>query len=309
MGEKIGVIIFIVILLCVVVYVAGSGILEKLGGVLSYLAPHGVNASSSNVQLGGDTIGGASPVWTTGTGSGTTTGTISQSSSTTISPSNIPAGYTVAQLSPFFHKITFSSLYAGSLYSYGRISLSYSNNGTTTIDVTGWQIKSNRSGEYLPTAVNLYDPSGLTAPTDILMQKGQILNIYSDTSPFNLRLNKCIGYMQNSNHFNPALPSNCPYVNQSDISTFTGVCQQYIYSLGSCSLPNMNSISIPQNDYACRAYLENLNYSGCFAKHVNDSDFLSNEWRVWTGSSVIDQIHDTVLLLDRNGLLVDLRKY
>jgi len=309
MGEKIGVIIFIVILLCVAVYVAGSGIFEKLGGVLSNLVPHVSNTGSSSVQLGGGTIAGGSPVWTSGTGSSTATNTVSGGASTTINPNDIPAGYTIAQLSPFFHKIRFGSLYAGSTYSYGTISLSYSTNGTTTIDVTGWQIKSNRSGEYIPTAVNLYDPSGLTAPTDILMQKGQVLNIYSDTSPFNLRLNKCIGYMQNSNHFNPALPSNCPYVNQSDISTFTGACQQYIYSLGSCSLPNMNSISIPQNDYACRAYLENLNYGGCFAKHVNDSDFLSNEWRVWTGSSVIDRIHDTVLLLDRNGLLVDLRKY
>jgi hypothetical protein len=115
--------------------------------------------------------------------------------------------------------------------------------------------------------------------------------------------------VQNANHFTPSLPLSCPYVVQSDISSFTGECPQYIDSLTSCAVPNMNNFSIPQNDYACRTYLENLNYGGCFKKHVNDSDFLSNEWRVWTGSNIIDPLHDTVLLLDRNGLLVDLRTY
>jgi hypothetical protein len=309
MGQKIAIILFVVIALGVVVYIAGSGALGKLTGALSSFAPHLSSTTSSVGALSssGSKIGEASPVWTTALN--TTTGTASGISASSINPSDIPTGYTAAQLSPFFRKIRFGTLYAGSGSSYGQISLYDYANGKAAIDVTGWQIKSNRGGEYIPTAVNLYDPSGLTAATDILMKNGQTLNIYSDTSPFNLRLNKCIGYMQNANHFNPALPSNCPYVDQSDIATFTGACQQYIYSLNSCALPNMNSISIPQNDYACRTYLDNLNYGGCFAKHANDSDFLSSEWRVWTGSNVIDSIHDTVLLLDRNGLLVDLNKY
>ena len=308
MGKKIAVIFFIVIALCIAVYIIGSGLLGKLTGVISSFAPRASttvltgHAPSSN----GSQIGEASPVWTTNLNYSTST---DSGSAASINPSDIPSGYTAAQLSPFFHKITFGTLSAGGGYSYGQISLYDSGDGLAAIDVTGWQIKSNRGGEYIPTAVNLYDPSGLALATDIRMQSGQTLNIYSDTSPFNLRLNKCIGYMQNANHFNPALPSNCPYFNQSDIASFTGACQQYIYSLGSCAFPDMNSISIPLNDYACKTYLENLNYGGCFAKHVNDSDFLSNEWRVWTGSNVIDSIHDTVLLLDRNGLLVDLRTY
>ena len=311
MGKKIVTIFLIVVALVVVVYIIGSGLLGKLTGALSSFAPHTVNTTSSGgvplSRSSGSQIGEASPVWTTNLSY--PTGTASGASATSINPSDIPAGYTAAQLSPFFRKITFGTLYAGSGSSYGQISLYDSADGTAAIDVTGWQIKSNRGGEYIPTAVNLYDPSGLAAATDIRMQSGQTLNIYSDTSPFNLRLNKCIGYMQNANHFNPVLPSNCPYANQSDIATFTGACQQYIYSLSSCAFPDMNNISIPQNDYACKTYLENLNYGGCFAKHMNNSDFLSNEWRVWTGSNVIDSVHDTVLLLDRNGLLVDLRTY
>jgi len=311
MGKKIAFILLIVIVCGIVLYVASSNIFGKLGGILSSLAPKPpktafVGSASSG---GGATLTSGSASWTSGTTNSSTTPNNQQPVTPTINPSDIPAGYTLAQLSPFFHRVTFGSLYAGNGYSYGQISLYDSSQAPTSIDVTGWQIKSNRSGEYIPTAVNLYDPSGLAAPGDIIMQNNQTLNIYSNTSPFNLRLNKCIGYIQNSNPFNPSLPSNCPYVTQSDVSSFTGVCEQYVYSLGSCQLPDMNNISIPQTDYACRSYLENLNYGGCFAKHVNDSDFLSNEWRVWMGSNVIDPIHDTVLLLDRNGLLVDLRTY
>lgn len=309
MGKKIAIVILIVIVLGVALYIAGSGIVGKLEGSLSALAPR---APSMVSQKSGSMISSASPSWTNGSsGSGTVAPLNSNANVpvSSINPADIPAGYTLAQLSPFFHKVTFGTLYAGDVYSYGEISLYDSGQSTTTIDVTGWEIKSNKSGEYIPTAVNVYDPSGLAAAGDILLSSGQTVNIYSDTAPFNLRLNECIGYLQNDNHFNPALPMSCPYVSQSDIASFTGVCQQYILSLGSCQLPDMNSISIPQNDYACRSYLDNVNYAGCFAKHANDTGFLSTEWYVWMGSNVIDPIHDTVLLLDRNGLLVDLRTY
>ena len=303
MEEKIGKIIFVVIVLGIILYAFNSNILGKLTGSLSSFSPNLPNGASIQNPL----LPKGSVIMPAGTS--TKTEPIISKATTSINPADIPTGYTEAQLSPFFHKIRFGSLSAGSVYSYGTISLQNSSNETSSIDVTGWQIKSNRGGEYIAQAVNLYDPSGLTPAGDIILKKGHVLNIYSNNAPFNLRLNKCIGYIGNVNKFTPALPRNCPYVNQSDISTFTGVCQQYIYSLGTCSFPNTNSVSIPQTDYACRAYLDTLNYGGCFKKHVNDADFLSNEWRVWAGSNVIDSVHDIVLLLDRNGLLVDYRKY
>ena len=51
--------------------------------------------------------------------------------------------------------------------SYGEISLSSYNLGaSSTVDITGWQIKTNRGGEYIPQAIGLYDPSGLTAESE-----------------------------------------------------------------------------------------------------------------------------------------------
>lgn len=215
------------------------------------------------------------------------------------------------QLSPYYGQVHLGNVYAGYYGSYGQISLYTSlPYGTTTVDVTGWQIKTNRGGEYIPQAVAVYDPSGLAAPSDIRLKSGDTLNLYSTSAPVNLRLNKCIGYLPNQSQFVPSLPQNCPYLDRSEIQNFSGACQNYITSLGNCQLPNFNDFRIPQNDYSCLNYLNtHFNYYSCYNAHFADPDFLSNEVRVWMGSSPLDQSHDKVMLFDRNGLLVDLYSY
>ncbi|MGC9599635.1 MAG: hypothetical protein ABSE18_04590 [Minisyncoccia bacterium] len=227
---------------------------------------------------------------------------------------NVPAGFTADELSPYYGQVSFGGVSPAYSYydgSYGEISLdAYSNDQSSSIDVTGWEIKGNEGGEYIPQAVNIYDPLGLNPSTDIFLKSGDYLNLYSGSAPVNLRLNECVGYLPNQSQFNPALPENCPSIDQSEIQTFSGACQNYILSLGSCESPDFNSFSIPQNDSACLNYLNtHFNYLSCFNAHYSDSNFLSNEVRVWMGSSPIDQFHDRVELLDRNGLLVDLYTY
>jgi hypothetical protein len=230
---------------------------------------------------------------------------------TTISAYEIPDGFTIKDLSPYFHQVRFGGISAGSAFSYGQISLfAYPKNASVTIDVTDWQVKSNRGGEYIPQAVNLYYATGLSPTEDIRLKSGDMLNIYSTSAPVNLRLNKCIGYFPNKTQFNPQLPQNCPYIDRSAIQSFSGVCQSYVMSLGGCQSPDLSDPRIPQNDDACRNYLNNhFTYHSCLDEHQADPDFFSNEVRVWAGASPVDPFHDRVLLLDRSGLLVDLYKY
>jgi hypothetical protein len=233
--------------------------------------------------------------------------------SSTILASQIPAGFTVSQLSPYFHEVRFMSVSPGTSYYYGTISLVANfknNNATGTIDVTGWQIKSKNSGEYIPQAIALYDPSGLAAASDIRLNNNDTVSIYSTSAPFNVRINKCIGYVAHVANFQPSLPMNCPYTDQSQIAGFTGACQNYIQTLGSCTQPNMSSLQIPRTDYACQDYLENnFSYKSCFEAHAGDTDFLSNQVWVWTGGNVVDSYHDVVDLYDRSGKLVDQYTY
>ncbi len=224
----------------------------------------------------------------------------------TINPWEIPQGFTVSQLSPYFNKIRIGSAYSGYFNYYGQISIYASLGEGESVDVSGWLMKGNRSSQYIPKAISVYDPAGMASEGDIVMANNETLYIYTNTSAINrnFRLNKCIGYLENYYNFTPSLPMNCPSVSRSEISSFTGLCQDYILSLGSCRLPSPN-VLLPYFDEACKTFLNNLNYSGCFQKYRSDKDFLGREWRVWSGTKFLDDRHDQLLLFDNKGLLVD----
>ena len=298
--DKVKVVLFLVVILGIIIYIFSSGVIGSLGRQFQALTR--VSSSSNSLVVRSETSG---KVATAGQVTSTT-----PVATTTINPADIPPGFTVSQLSPYFHKIRFSGISAGGPGYYGVITI-YSNlNQGETVDVTGWQIKSNKGGEYIPQAVALYDPSGLAPASDIVLQTGQYVYMYSSAGPFNLRLNKCIGYIGNSNHFTPPLPNYCPSPDRSAISTFTGVCQNFIQSIGSCQTPDLNNPQIPNNDQTCRDYIaNNFNYRSCFNAHESDPDFFLNQWWIWTGASPSDPYHDVVDLLDKHGLLVDIYTY
>jgi hypothetical protein len=296
MGAKIVVILLVVVVLGLGLYVYNSGVVGKGINYLNTLAEH-----SSTAPLYVPPSSGGGNVITT------------PSAPTTIEPvqtSTTPVAN--ATTSPYYGEVGFGEVYAGSGGSGGEISLdAYPKNASETIDVTGWLIEGNHGGIYIPQAVNVYDPLGLAPETDILLHYGDYLDIYESSAPVNLRLNECIGYLPNRSQFNPELPQNCPSTyNPSTTQAFTGACQNYINSLGSCQQPDMSSPEIPSNDYACVQYLENnFNYSSCFNQHDTDPNFLSNQVWVWTGSTPLDPYHDNVKLLDNNGLVVATYSY
>jgi hypothetical protein len=335
MGGKIGLLLFLVVLAGVGLYIWNSGLIDKasrgIGGFFPSLSLSSSSSTSSSASgffnIFGPGTGIAGP---TSTGAGAGTGVYGGSGSggessggygyippTTIEPTptatnpyfaniQIPAGFTASQISPFYKEVSFNSVYSGyGYYSNGRILLDANVNSNETVDVTGWRIQGNHGSEYIPQAVSFYTPSGFSPSQDIELANGQTLSIYSSPGSINLRLNECIGYLQNDLRTNPQLPLTCPYPNQSQISSFSGACQNYIETIPACTVPNTYSSQVPQNDYACQQYLSTLNYTGCFNAHFHDANFLSNAWWVWTGSNFLDQYHDIVNLYDSNGLLVD----
>jgi len=222
-----------------------------------------------------------------------------------LSPSQIPPGFSIRDISPYFGQIKLSA-YPGAPGFYSQITLTgnFPVSGGS-LNVTGWLMKGNRGSQYVPQAVDVYDPSGMTPQGDIYMKNGDMLSIYSNSSAIgiNFRLNECMGYLANTNNFVPPLNFSCPTTDRSEIINFTGQCQNYVTSLNSCQMPAPNPpISI--YDYSCRSYLDKLNYGGCFSKHRSDYNFLSNQWYAWSGSQFLDFQHDRLLLFDSNGLLV-----
>lgn len=228
----------------------------------------------------------------------------------TIPDNLIPSGFTREQLSPYFKKVKISSAYASSWSAApSQISLISSLKGET-INITGWKIKSNRREIIIPQAVDIYEPSGFWPQEDVVVSENSSVNIYSNKSPLNrnLRLNKCTGYLEESYDFNPSLPQNCPSIPRSEIIYLSGECQSYILSLWGCKLPEVsfyNTLLGSDEGNACRQFLNTISHGSCFQKHRYDSDFLSNERRIWIDQNILDSQHDRLWLLDKNGLLVD----
>ncbi len=216
-----------------------------------------------------------------------------------------PDGFAAKDLSPYFGKVRLS-------VSLSKATLAASGLGEGQgVNVSGWKIKGNSGELIVPRAVPLYEPSGLGVENDVILKNGEEFIVYSGQSAIglNLRLNKCLGYLQNYNSFDPPLPTNCPAPSSyTGFSGLSGKCQDYVSSLGGCRLPESNP-DIPPNDYACRDFLDTINYKGCFDKYRYDSDFFSNEWWAWSSLSFLDERHDKVLLYDQKGLLADLYQY
>lgn len=212
-------------------------------------------------------------------------------------------------------KISYVSPYRYGSYP-GEIRISSYLSKGEDIDITGWKLKSNHGEIIIPQAVEIYDPSGFAPSADIVLKSGNYLSMYTNSSPLaiNFRVNKCMGYLANTYSFSPPLYTSCPapYSSRSEISYLPGFCQNYIFSLGSCKIPDadyLNTLPATNDGNMCRAYLNNINYGSCFNNHRSDSDFLSNEWRAWVNQNILDPYHDKLLLLDGQGLVVSEYSY
>ncbi len=311
MGGKIGFIIIIIIALGLGLYLYSSG--AFVNGIKSFNTLISASSTLSFFNIGSSSIphGPSAPIGLSMPEGTTIAPPSSGNGATTVNPADIPAGYTAAQISPYFQKVRIAGISAATPYNYGTITLDDEDyNSTSTIDVTGWEIKSSIGNEFVPQAVNLYDPTGLAPASDIFLKTGDTVYLYSTSAPFNLRLNECTGYMAHVADFVPALPQTCPSIPQSQLQSFSGVCQNYLSSLWGCQVPDMSSPQIPQTDYACMQYLENnFTYRSCFNQHSTDANFLGNQVWVWTGANIVNQYHSIVVLFDKNGLLVDRYSY
>ena len=192
-----------------------------------------------------------------------------------------------------------------SFNSYLELVFSSGLNQNETLNITGWAVKSNQGSFVIPQAQEIYSFGG--AQNNINLRYGDRVNLYSGIGPKgNLRLNKCLGYLEDVSSFAPSLPRNCPYVSRSEITGYSGACQNYILSLRTCQNPAANP-PVPLDDDRCHNFLSKLNYVGCVEKYGRDQDFLQNEWRIWLGDqiNIFDSLHDKIQLLSQKGEAVD----
>lgn len=198
----------------------------------------------------------------------------------------------------------------GSISGYGNLQISLqSASYESSIDITGWRIKSAQRGETIVgKGINLVQFDSVSS--DVWLTGGESADTIAGVSPLatNFRVNICFGGLSNMYNLGYAFNS-CPAIANYDLSGLDSSCQDLILRSSSCQAPSDDILN--RQTSKCRIWFEkNVNYSACVNQHRNDRDFYRG-WKIYTGNNnqIFDPLHDRIELRDQAGLLVDSYEY
>lgn len=215
----------------------------------------------------------------------------------------------LSPLSPYYQKIRISNVKKEAKSNPSLITLRVY--AKEEIDITGFKIKT-RHGEFaIPKGIEKYQSH--KSGKDIVVDGYMYVYIVGSPNPLGsigFRINKCFGYLKEYNKFYPSFYSYCPSASKEELYNLSPVCQDYILKSAKCETPDYsNNLKIAANSSCVNYINENLNYSGCFKNYSGDDDFLKNYWYLYTGSNIVEPLHDIVYLYDSRGYLVDKYSY
>lgn len=158
--------------------------------------------------------------------------------------------------------------------------------------------------------VKLYWPGITNTKESIFLEPGGKAIITTGQSPigYSFRLNKCTGYLEQFQDFNPSLPKECLYPKDENIPSgpggFDDKCLDYIDRLPRCEIVKTMPADLSS---VCQEYLSTkVNYKSCVETHREDPDFYKNEWRIFLGRS--DELwkdrRETIEISDQSGNLI-----
>jgi hypothetical protein len=224
------------------------------------------------------------------------------------------------QVSPYYGKLKISNVSYGGYNNksqYEKLSIS-NQNADGQVDITGWRIVANRSNLafVIPTGANILDPRSISAYDRISLRKGGSAEIYvGKRSPVgvNFQENSCTGYMSNLFEGYDSLSGSgsCPLPDRSEFERYSIECRTYLRGISSCRIPQLEYYRFA-NDPDCRDFvIKNYNYQACVSRARGKAEFYSGKWKIYLnrGDGIMDDLNDTILLYDSQGLLVDRYKY
>jgi len=156
----------------------------------------------------------------------------------------------------------------------------------------------------------LYWPGVTNSKEPIFLDPGGKAIVTTGQSPigYSFRVNKCTGYLEQFQDFNPSLLKECLYPRDENVPSGLGglddVCLDYIDRLPKCEIVKSMPAYLPSQ---CQEYVSTkINYKSCVDTHRYEPDFYKNEWRIFLGRSdeLWKEKRETIQLLDKNGVLI-----
>ncbi len=189
----------------------------------------------------------------------------------------------------------------------------------TPINVTGWTVKSESSGQTvkIPKGTYLYFAGTVNSEEDIYLNSGETLYLITGISPngASFKTNKCSGYLSQFQTFTPYLYTSCPAPKNEDLSSIPKTvknddCLDYIERFPTCRIQTQNT---PANwSYECTNFIyTKINYPSCINTHKSDADFYGKEWRIYLKRSerIWKDRREKIVLYDNVGKIVDILEY
>jgi len=224
-------------------------------------------------------------------------------------------------VSPFFGKIYIQSARAATSSSSSLIILKPRIESQETVNLTGFKIQ-GRSGSFtIPLGIKRFRPGVGNTPIDpIVVTRSDTVKISGERGPFglggNFRPNICMGYLKQIHTFPLSFSTSCNFQKpaERDILFLPLHCQDFVLkkiNFSSCKVPQYpEDPSVFQAGSAeCASFLrENFSYNACFDQYQKESNFLKNEWHVYTNTDFINSRYDLLKLYDANSLLVDTKE-
>ncbi len=217
--------------------------------------------------------------------------------------------------SPFAGKLRIGNISRGGTNEYVLIQAAPDN--TSKILVTGMRLQSEASGNgvSIPKAAALPLQNSINKEEPLYLAPGETAYIITGRSPLGIsfRTNKCTGYFNQYQSFNPGIPSRCPAPQSEPLPAisrqFNDQCFDYLATLPSC-----RAITSPPSNLEpeCRQYVTTeFNYTKCVDNHRNDKDFYDPTWYVYLARSdaLWKSRRELIHLLDANGKIIDVITY
>ena len=186
------------------------------------------------------------------------------------------------------------------------------------ISLSGWSLQSALSGVrvFIPAGAPVVRIGGPSAAGPIVLKPGDSAVIATGPSPIGVsfRETRCTGYLAGTAGFEPPLQRQCPSASTlvplttENLQHYGSECVDHARALPSCTVPRISESLTP----GCQAFIRyTFSYQGCVDQLGAQNDFTLPSWRIYLNSlsQFWDDRHDTIRLLDQNGLTVDAISY
>ena len=184
--------------------------------------------------------------------------------------------------------------------------------------ISDWSLKSEMTGIEIKigNASKLPYTSQINTESAIFVEGGDKIIISTGSSPIGVsfQVNRCSGYLEQFQNFNPYINKDCPLVEDEDLpvfgpNAFNDECWDYIERISRCETP----LDFPLDmQYECRTYLTNeVNHNACVSNYKDKTNFYKPEWRVFLGrrNELWKKDREIIKLLDAQGKVIDTYSY